>query len=262
MKKVIAAAIIAATLTGCAATAYKQARANTNQIKNGMTLAEVTQILGMPPTSNSPTIAFWKRGNAQQYDGTSRGAIRVEFQDGKVVNVPEGGLFSDAAASGVAAAERKALDAYNASLDKEKLRKQEEQTRLNEEAEQKRAADEAAAKREIAAEVVAASQASYSCNDKLTCSKVFALAQIYVAQNSDQKIQVATDTIIQTYNPTDSGNIGMSVIKTPKQGTLEVITVTPVCKDNKDGIFASFCRKARTRIYAGFRPFVDSQLAK
>jgi hypothetical protein len=47
----------------------------------------------------------------------------------------------------------------------------------------------------------AANGAKVVCDLKTTCAKVFALAQIYIATETDQKIQVVTDSVIQTYNP-------------------------------------------------------------
>jgi hypothetical protein len=91
---------------------------------------------------------------------------------------------------------------------------------------------------------------------------VFALAQIYLAQNSDQKIQVVTDTIVQTYNPTDNGKVGMSIVKMPGKGTKEIVEITASCKDSEFHSFASICRQTRTRIYCGFRPFIEAHLQK
>lgn len=248
MRNIFLAALLAAALAGCAATAYKQARANANQVTNGMNMAEVVQILGIPPSAETPEYAYWRRGNAQSYNGTAQGAIRFNFVDGKVVGVPEGGVFGETAAKQFQTArekkQREEADAIMASIAAEKAQKA------------------TMVARERAAEEAAIPNSFYICGDKETCTKVFALAQIYVAQNADQKIQVATDTIIQTYNATETGNISMSVIKTPKQGSTEIVSVTPICKLGATPEIESYCRVKRTKIYAGFRPFVDSQLSK
>lgn len=115
-------------------------------------------------------------------------------------------------------------------------------------------------KAEVEMERLAAAGSSVTCNDKATCLKVFALAQIYTNLNSDQKIQVATDTIIETYNPTDIGKVGITIIKTPQHGSTEVVSITPSCKE--DDLSGSACRLRRTKIYTGFRSFIDEKLSK
>lgn len=115
-------------------------------------------------------------------------------------------------------------------------------------------------KKEMADELVAAEHATVTCKSKATCNKAFALAQIYVQQHSDQKIQVATDTIIDTYNPTEGGNVGITVTKVPRAGATEVISITPHCK-TEGMYYESVCRLKRTSVYRGFRPFVKKSLA-
>jgi len=88
---------------------------------------------------------------------------------------------------------------------------------------------------------------------------VFALAQIYVRDNADQKIQVATDTIIETYNPTEDGKLGITVIKMPRAGTVEIVKITPSCKESSAS--ERYCRLKRTAIYRGFKPFVVKSLS-
>lgn len=114
--------------------------------------------------------------------------------------------------------------------------------------------------RETADELAAAQQSTITCKSKAMCSKAFALAQIYVQQHSDQKIQVATDTIIDTYNPTAGGNVGITVTKTPRSGSTEVISIDPHCK-TEGMYYESVCRLKRTSVYRGFRPFVEKSLA-
>jgi len=261
MKKIIACLTVAIALAGCAAADYKNARLKANEVQNGMTVADATRILGLPPSHQSANSVEWRRGDAQAYTGTIRGSIFFELRDGKIVNVPEGGIFSDAARRRVNdkwLAAREAADAER--LAAEEKAKQERARKAAQEAEAAKAyaAEEA---REMAAEAVARSNARYSCADKLMCGKVFALAQIYVAQNADQKIQVATDTIIETYNPTEPGKLGMSIVKAPGKGTQEVVEITATCKD-EGRIYASLCRKKRTAVYAGFQPFINARFQK
>jgi hypothetical protein len=269
MKKILVSIVIAIALAGCAATEYKTARARANEVQNGMTVAQATALLGLAPTHQGADFAEWRRGNAQKYNGTVSGAIRFELRDGKIVNVPDGGIFGEAARQKANAqwlAARQAEDAARLAADEtaeqEKARKLAAEAKaLEQNAEDKRRLA-AEAEREMVAESLAQANAHFMCQDKVMCGKVFSLAQIYLAQNSDQKIQVVTDTIVQTYNPTDGGNVGMSIVKTPGKGSKEIVEITASCKDGEFGGFASICRKKKTRIYGGFRSFIETRLQK
>lgn len=269
MKKLLGSILIAVALAGCAATEYKNARAKANEVQNGMTVAQATAILGLVPTHEGADFAEWRRGNAQKYNGTASGSIRFELHNGKIVNVPEGGIFGEAARQKLNAqwlAARQAEDvarlAADEAAEQEKTRKLAADAKALEQDAETRRRQAAEAQREMAAETLAQASAHYMCTDKLMCGKVFSLAQIYLAENSDQKIQVVTDTIVQTYNPTEPGKIGMSIIKTPGKGTKEIVEITASCKDSEFGSFASTCRKKKTSIYRGFRTFVEARLQK
>ena len=262
MNKIILSILISIALVGCAATEYKNARAKANDVQNGMTVAQAIAILGLAPTHQGPDFAEWRRGDSQKYNATASGAIHFDLRDGKIVNVPAGGIFGEAARKDFNAkwlAARQAQD--EARFAAEEAEEKEKARRLAESAETKRRLAEEA-KSEIAAELLAQADANYTCTDKTMCGKVFSLAQIYLAQSADQKIQVVTDTIVQTYNPTDPGNIGMTIVKAPGKGTKEVVEVTVSCKDTDSLAFASICRLKRTGIYAGFRPFIQARLQK
>jgi len=261
-KNILLSLSIVLALSGCASADYKNARAQANMVQNGMTVADATRILGLPPSHQGADFVEWRRGNAQKYNGTAGGAIRFELQGGKIANVPEGGIFS-------AAAQKKLNDAWLAARqagDEARLAEEKEveaariAAKLKNDQDNAKRAEEA--KREMAEESAARATAFYICVDKVMCNKAFSLAQIYVAQNADQKIQVVTDTIIQTYNPTDGGNVGMSIVKTPGKGAREVIEITVTCKGGEGDLFTSFCSKKRTTIYAGFRPFIEGRLQR
>jgi len=259
MKKILLIIVTLAILSGCAAQTYRTARASANQVKNGMTVAEASQILGMQPTHTVGDRVQWRRGNAQKYTGAHSGAIEFRVADGRIVDVPEGGIFSPAALAKINAEwlrERQADDAARAQADAEQAERDRiaaAERKLQEEKDQEQRV------KEIAAEVAARENAAVVCKDKVTCNKVFALAQIYVQQNSDQKIQVATDTIIETYNPTEGGKVGITVIKMPRAGTTELVTITPSCNEEKH--YEKSCRMKRTLIYRGFKPFVERALS-
>jgi hypothetical protein len=126
---------------------------------------------------------------------------------------------------------------------------------------------ELAAKQKLEAEQVAIQAAAQAerdayvtCNDKTSCDKTFSLTQIYINSMASQKIQVATDTIIETYNPTEYGNIGMGAVKIPSKGGSEIIRLSVTCKVSDSGHFEKYCESKKLDIYRGFRPFVNKML--
>lgn len=228
---------------GCAASSFRTARENANQVKNGMTVQQAEAILGMPATDKGVDKVRWRRGNAQRYDATPNGSVEYSVENGIIVGIPEGGVFGTLARQAYV----RQMEEKNAAL------------RAANEAD--KAAEAAKDKEEMIALVKARDMANVSCRDKSTCTKMFSLAQIYVTQNADQKIQVATDTVIQTYNSTDNGNIAASIIKMPGSGSTEMITLTLSCK-SENGEYAKLCRTKETYAYSGFRPFIEKNLTR
>jgi hypothetical protein len=88
-----------------------------------------------------------------------------------------------------------------------------------------------------------------------TCEKAFALAQIFVDRNADMKIQVATNTIVETYNPTDSGKVGLKIVKMPLRGDESEVRLTVICKDGHCG------PERELAIYRAFPAFMRARLA-
>ena len=121
--------------------------------------------------------------------------------------------------------------------------------------------EEARAKQDMIALANAREQANITCRDKSSCAKMFSLGQIFITQHADQKIQVATDTVMQTYNPTENGKIAASMIKLPGSGSNEKITLTLSCKTEGKEI-ATICREVQTRIYHAFRQVIEKNRAK
>lgn len=237
-------------LVGCAATEFKHARHNANLVKNGMTVQQAIDLIGSPPTSKTATTLEWRRGNAQTYDATPAGAVIFHVKDGMVIDVPEGGIFSPEA-------RRTYLDTLKAKHDQQQALYREQQ-----EKKAKEAADATnKRKAEIADEMYAAARAKVPCNVKTNCSKVFALAQIYVATETDQKIQVVTDSVIQTYNPTEVGHVGASIIKMPGHGDDAEVSLSLSCKTGSSLAGESLCSIRNTQIYAGFKNFIERRLA-
>ena len=268
MKKLISFVMVVLMLTGCAAQTFRDAREKANLVKNGMTVAQATEVLGMPPTHVTSSVAQWRRGNAQAYLGNKLGAIELKLNNGRIFDIPEGGIFSPAGLEQVRlkwlarqAEEQERLKIVEAEeAEKERLAAlaYEKKALADKEAQEKA---KALRLKEIAEEIDAAGKSIVVCKDKISCNKVFALAQIYVQQNADQKIQVATDTIIETYNPTEDGKVAITVTKMPRAGTVEVVKITPSCKNEK-GYAEELCRAKRTNIYRGFKPFIELSLSR
>jgi hypothetical protein len=108
----------------------------------------------------------------------------------------------------------------------------------------------------LAALIAAAERGSrVVCTADSECRKAFALAQIYVSTKTDMKIQLATDTIIETYNPTEGGRMGAKVIKTPGAGQSAEIVITVSCRECSLEL-----RKISYQLMSEFRPFVESRL--
>lgn len=95
----------------------------------------------------------------------------------------------------------------------------------------------------------------FTCSTDAECRKAFALAQIYVSTMTDMKIQLATDTIVETYNPTEAGKMGAKVIKTPGAGQSAEIVITVTCRECSQKLRASALELMRD-----FRPFVEARL--
>jgi hypothetical protein len=266
LKRYLIALFFGLLLTGCASSAFKTARSNANLVKNGMTVQQAVELIGTPPSSRTEAVLEWRRGTAQQYDATLNGAISFHVKDGLIVDVPEGGIFGPVARRQYAE-ERAAQRERQEALEREQQEKAQEAAaqvdaqRAAADAEKARANAEQA-RAEAEAEAKAAADARIACNVKSTCGKVFALAQIYIATETDQKIQVVTDSVIQTYNPTEIGNVGASIIKMPQHGDNAVVSLSLTCKSGDHETGGSLCRVKKTSLYERFRPFIESRLAQ
>lgn|GEM_PF-4527475 len=244
MRKYLVTLCVSLLLAGCAATEFKSARSNANLVKNGMTVEQAIALIGMSPTNRTGTLLEWRRGNAQRYNATPNGAINFHVRDGVIVDVPDGGIFGD-----------EARRIYNETWASEHARQQALEAKAAAEARTKREA-------ELEAAAQAAADAKVICDLKSTCAKVFSLAQIYIATETDQKIQVVTDSVIQTYNPTEIGNVGASIFKMPQRGDIASVTLNLSCKSNGTKQAEDLCRSKSTILYSGFRPFIEKRLAQ
>ena len=72
------------------------------------------------------------------------------------------------------------------------------------------------------------------CSTEKQCSEMWSAAQVWVAKNCRMKIQVATDSIIETYSPTgkhNSTNLAASVTKEPLGDDKYKIVIRTYCKN-------------------------------
>ncbi len=83
---------------------------------------------------------------------------------------------------------------------------------------QAKRAEEQAKRAEIARQLKEYS--TYICNNERECKRAFTFTQIFISENSDRKIQIATDTVIETYG---GSAFSMKAVKTPLAGSKEKI---------------------------------------
>lgn len=145
----------------------------------------------------------------------------------------------------------------------ERLAREAEEARQTEikqrEAEEEKRRKQEELKKQVTELLEAEKSAVFFCPDKTVCDKAFSLTQIYLNQTADMKIQVATDTIVETYNPTEDGKLGLKAIRIPGKGDSAAIKLTATCKDEK-GHYAEVCRLGKTSAYSGFRSFIEQML--
>ena len=107
--------------------------------------------------------------------------------------------------------------------------------------------------------IVAEYESVVACENEDRCKKTFSLAQIFVTKNSDTKIQIATDSIVETYDPWRPGTVGLKVSKIPGEGHSAKITLKVVCKAEILGIMLrdQYCLGRSIDLYEAFPQFLD-----
>lgn len=108
----------------------------------------------------------------------------------------------------------------------------------------------------------AEANAVFGCDDKQHCEKAFALTQIYINQTSDMKLQVTTDSIIETFNPTKDGNIGLKAIKTPGSGSTATIRLSALCRADDSEAFRRLCAQRKLNAYLGYQAYMQGALQR
>lgn len=114
--------------------------------------------------------------------------------------------------------------------------------------------------RELAA---AATGATIACASA-SCAKAFQLAKAYVRENADMKVQFSDESSIHTFGPgTGSGKqVGLAASITPGKADTSTIKLTAACQGSQYRQDPSYgeCAIKMTRIYNGFKPFVEQRL--
>lgn len=100
----------------------------------------------------------------------------------------------------------------------------------------------------------AQADSAVECRGEKACKKMFALTQVFISEHSSMKLQIATDTVIETHNPTERGLIGLKAIKTPGGGDSEKIRLLVSCKAPT---IDTSCLRKSIDIYKQFRPFIE-----
>lgn len=102
--------------------------------------------------------------------------------------------------------------------------------------------------------------AVFHCKDRLQCEKAFALTQIFIATNSDMRIQLANDTLIETYNPNKDGAMGATAMKVPGAGTSAVVMLDVVCKQGRGVEPVKACKRSAIVMNNDFGEFIKKRL--
>lgn len=101
----------------------------------------------------------------------------------------------------------------------------------------------------------AQAKAQYKCRDKLECDKVFSLTQIFVSTESDMKIQLATDSVIETFNSGEIGKLSMKALKIPGVQTSGTVILTISCKGIDE-----ICMPGQITKYRQYPAFIEKML--
>jgi hypothetical protein len=94
------------------------------------------------------------------------------------------------------------------------------------------------------------------CSGEQQCDRAFALAQAYLLKQADMRIQVATGTLVETYNATSDGQIQMRLLRVPSMGDRWEVVISAHCRDElRDS--EEQCAKKLIEVYSGFLPHMQ-----
>jgi len=94
------------------------------------------------------------------------------------------------------------------------------------------------------------------CSNKSDCDRIFALTQIYISDNSDMKIQLATDIIIESYNSTEPMKISAKAVKIPLKNNFSIIKLHFTCNASDSEAHFDYCIAKRVNLYQNFANFL------
>lgn len=169
-------------------------------------------------------------------------------------------MFKVVATPAVYATAKSNVDAAAVTVDIERKERQRLANEKQRKDDQVRA-DAERRKRQLHLDLIGAAQKSrFLCQNKIECEKAFSLTQIFVSENSDMKIQVATDTIVETYNPSESMKTALKAIKIPMRGDSAEIVLTASCRDEGHESFKDICDQKMLSVYVAYPSFLQSAL--
>jgi hypothetical protein len=94
------------------------------------------------------------------------------------------------------------------------------------------------------------------CKDLAACDRAWSLAQLYVRAKANTRIQIVTDTLIVTNDPTRPDAIGLSVAKVPDQGGTRLVMDT-LCHNSPEG--QEYCHTLPVQaVRDGFKGYVEA----
>lgn len=153
-----------------------------------------------------------------------------------------------------------AADNFQYMVDNYRDEKAEASAKAAAEAAAKKAKDEAEAAALHAEFERAVANATYRCKDRLECEKAFSLTQVFIATSTDMKIQMANDTIIETYNPNKLASMGATAFKIPKEGTSAEIRLVASCRAEESKLAERACKRKSIVLSSDFPRFLRERL--
>lgn len=96
----------------------------------------------------------------------------------------------------------------------------------------------------------ARAKARAQCPGVAQCDRDFARAQAYLLQQADMRVQVATPTLIETYNAQKEGDLQLRLLRVPTSGERWEITLTAHCKAEINWL--RICADKELLAYSGF----------
>lgn len=94
------------------------------------------------------------------------------------------------------------------------------------------------------------------CRTNKECDRLSELSHIFVYKESDEKILIETESILETYSPTINYTVGMTVYRLPGSGSSdEVISLNIRCKLPEKPLPADelTCLERKKRLYESFK---------